>query len=216
MGRVVATDGHKPLAAIGVTLIDAKGAAVDSTKTDSSGAYYLEAHKEGTYHLEFAQRGLWFDSSPEFPLKASDNPEAAFAIKDHASDSVLTVEQADVKSKPIHGNAAPRYPTELRSRSVQGAVLVKYVVDTRGQIVPGSVQTLAATSSAFAKAAESVMYRWRYEPALLRGAAVPQLVCYPMTFRLTTFTGSVQPDEKLDALIASWQPEGHCPAGVRP
>jgi TonB family protein len=216
MGRVTKTGTDKRLPDIRVSLLDAAGRVIDSTITDSSGTFYVNARGAGTYRLRFAQRALWFDVTPSFELAKDDAHDGAYGLVEHSSDSIPTADQVDHVAVPVHGNPAPRFPSDLRARGKQGGALVRFVIDGAGQVVPNSAEVISATSPAFSNAVLDVLYRWHFEPATIHGAPAPELVCMPTTFQLTNFGGSAPSDSDLDSLIASWPQNPRCPKASFP
>jgi hypothetical protein len=200
IGRVVARETQAPLANVRVSLLGGKERVVDTTRSDSRGVFYLTAHGPGKYRLQFTQRDLWFDESQEFDLTGDAAHEGAYAIADHSAEHVPTDVEVDQVAAPLHGNNAARYPTTLRSRGVEGAVL----------------EILSATAPEFTAAVLDVLPRWRFQPAVLHGSPTPQVACMPSLFQLTSFGGTPDPNPKLDSLVAAWPANGRCPGFSNP
>ncbi len=85
--------------------------------------------------------------------------------------------------RPASGNVAPRYPRLARRRGLQGRVVLTLEVSAGGT----PQKTTVAKSSGVKMlddAAREAVSRWRFEPALEAGRAVPAKVQVPIVFRL--------------------------------
>ena len=216
IGRVVDRASRRPVQAVLASLINSRGQVVDSARTDSSGAFYLKAPKPGKHRLEFVQRDLWFDDTPEFELAVDDTRQGEFSLRDRSTEQIPSDSGVDRPATPIRDNPAARYPVSLRARGVQGAALVRLVIDSRGYVAPKSVVVLYATAPEFADAVVDVAYRWRFAPAVKDGAPSPQIACMPSTFRITDFGGTPDPDPRMDSLERAWPMELRCPGSRAP
>jgi TonB family protein len=93
---------------------------------------------------------------------------------------VLKVGDA-VKTPKRLVNAAPTYPQEAIDAKVQGVVVLDVLVDAEG--VPSEVQVVQGIPLLDAAAIEAVK-KWRYEPTLLNGVAVPIAMTVSLNFSL--------------------------------
>jgi len=78
-------------------------------------------------------------------------------------------------------NAAPTYPQDAIDAKVQGAVVLDVLVDADG--VPSDVQVVQGNPMLDAAAVEAVR-KWRYEPTLMNGQAVPIAMTVTLNFSL--------------------------------
>jgi protein TonB len=62
------------------------------------------------------------------------------------------------------------YPTEARTRNVEGVVVVDILVDTNGKIAETKV---LSGPPMLQQAALDALRRWRYQPAQLNGQVIP-------------------------------------------
>ena len=83
------------------------------------------------------------------------------------------------------GGIAPRYPDVLREARVEGEVLAQFIVGPDGRPDVDSFKVLKSSHQLFASAVRSALPQMRFEPALVGGKAVRQLVQQPFTFSLT-------------------------------
>jgi TonB family protein len=93
--------------------------------------------------------------------------------------------QVEKPVKPASGGAFPRYPDELRKAGVGGEVLAQFIVGPDGRADVESFKVLKSTHELFTKSVRAALPQMRFEPALVGGRAVHQLVQQPFTFSLT-------------------------------
>ena len=93
--------------------------------------------------------------------------------------------QVEKPVAPAPGGVAPRYPDLLRLAGVEGEVLVQFIVGPDGKADVGSFKVLKASHELFADAVRAALPQMRFEPALVGGRAVRQLVQQPFTFSIT-------------------------------
>lgn len=78
----------------------------------------------------------------------------------------------DIDQKPrATYQAAPMYPSQLRSKKLEGVVTLIFVVDETGKVTTPRVED--STHPAFDKPALEALRQWRFEPALRGGKRVP-------------------------------------------
>jgi protein TonB len=87
-------------------------------------------------------------------------------------------------ARGLPGNAKPRYPSRLASRSIESSFNVYFVVDTSGTIDRSTVELPSSVLQEFAGAVREVLFDWRFAPAELGGRRVRQRVQQPFTFRV--------------------------------
>lgn len=78
----------------------------------------------------------------------------------------------------------PAYPSVLKTRKVEGAVVIQFVVDTLGQMEHGTLRVLRATNPAFESAVRATLASARFSPAVREGKRVRQLMVQPFAFRV--------------------------------
>lgn len=82
------------------------------------------------------------------------------------------------------GSAAPAYPEDLRTRSIEGRAIVQFVVDSSGVADTASFSVLDASHEEFVVAVREALPRMRFAPAEQGGSRVRQLVQIPFTFKI--------------------------------
>ena len=80
---------------------------------------------------------------------------------------------------------APKYPAELRAANIEGEVLAQFTVDTAGAAVMETFKVLKSTHDLFTQAVKSALPAMRFNPALVGGRPVRQLVQMPFQFNLS-------------------------------
>jgi len=85
----------------------------------------------------------------------------------------------------------PTYPANLKSRGVQGEVLVSFVVDTTGVADMRTYRVVRAVDFGFLPAIRQTVSAMRFEPARLGGRKVRQKVQQPFSFYIS---GAAWPD----------------------
>lgn len=79
---------------------------------------------------------------------------------------------------------APPYPTLARRRGWEGLVLLRVRVDVQGTPQEVLVETSSGHALLDRSAREHVLKRWRFQPAMLDGVAVPAWAQVPVSFRI--------------------------------
>src|SRR5690606_23083007 len=90
----------------------------------------------------------------------------------------------DRAPRPLAGNPVPRYPRAALRNGSEGDVLLSILIGVDGR--PMDVQVIGRSGSqdpAFDRAAIEAARRWRFEPAMRGGEAVPSTVHLPVEFR---------------------------------
>ena len=83
----------------------------------------------------------------------------------------------------IAGNPKPIYPMEAKRRGIEGNVLLYVEVSAAGRAALVKVQQSSGHPD-LDQAAKSAVERWRFEPAMQGGQAVPGAANVPVQFRL--------------------------------
>jgi len=183
LGRVRNKQSGAPLRQIGVALVadtTALSEPLVRTTTDSSGAFYLDAPKAGTYRVAFmlpsktmlsdALTVAGADVQREFVLDIHEEPPAYFEFQ---------VERP-VRLRPEQPH--PRYPESMRKSGIQGEVLAQFVVDTLGQADMSTFKVLRSTAIEFTNAVRGALPQMSFFPAELQNRKVRQLVQMPFNF----------------------------------
>ena len=103
-----------------------------------------------------------------------------------ASDSGVYFEfQVERPVSQIAGSLGPRYPDSLRVAKTEGEVLAQFVVDTTGLVQVTTLKVLKASHGLFVDAVRTALPTMRFEPALVGGRKVRQLVQQPFQFALS-------------------------------
>jgi TonB family protein len=85
----------------------------------------------------------------------------------------------------VQTGVGPRYPDSLKTTRTEGEVLVQFVVDTTGLIQLTTFKVLKASHGLFVDAVRTALPDLRFEPALVGGRKVRQLVQQPFQFALS-------------------------------
>jgi TonB family protein len=208
-GRVIGDSTRRPIAGVEVRLIDsATKQPVDSARTDSAGIFYTTAPKPGTYSLMLLrERSVPRYSSSWTLATAEAFQQGTFVLPEGIERVAYREADVDVRVGMAANNPSPRYPTTLREKKVAGNVRIRFIVDSTGHLLPGTVRVLYSTAPEFAEAVEAVIGTWKFAPAKKNGAAVAQIACMPMTFRLDPGRDT----KPLDAQFDEWVAHPTCP-----
>ena len=93
--------------------------------------------------------------------------------------------QVERPVRQVQGSPGPLYPAAARAEQREGEVLAQFVVDTSGLVMPGSFKVLKADGDEFMVAVRDALPGMRFEPALVGGRKVRQLVQQPFQFALS-------------------------------
>lgn len=83
------------------------------------------------------------------------------------------------------GNPRPRFPDVLRAANIEGEVLAQFVADTFGMADMRTFKVLKSSHDLFTDAVRTVLPTMRFNPALVGGRKVKQLVQMPFQFNLS-------------------------------
>lgn len=113
--------------------------------------------------------GIVIDLAPKFDVR--EDPDAFFD-----SDDLDQPPRATSKFPP-------RYPPGLKSKKINGRVIVRALVDENGQV--GEVGIKASSGHPeMDQAAMTAIKRWRYKPAIKGGRKVRAPIVQPFNFRV--------------------------------
>ncbi len=82
------------------------------------------------------------------------------------------------------GAIGPKYPQQLRDARVDGVVLAQFVVDTTGRVDMNTFKALKSDHELFTDAVRTALVDMQFQPALVGGRPVKQLVQQPFQFNL--------------------------------
>ena len=94
------------------------------------------------------------------------------------------VRAADRPAKQLPGTGQLRYPDDMRRANREGEVIAQFVIGTDGLAELSSFKVVRSSDPAFTKAVREALPTMRFQPALVGGRAVRQLLEQPFTFGL--------------------------------
>lgn len=202
-GRVIGDSSRMALPAVRVVLIVSEThRPVDSAVTDSTGTFYLNAPKPGTYFLRFDRLNTVSRISPMWTLAGDAFQQGEFVLDEGVERTAYMEADVDKPAGASPNNQPPRIPRSARDHGTPGHVLAQFIVDTTGHMLPESFRVLGATSPEFVDAAKSVIPDFKFFPAILGGKPVRQVVCMPFTWE-----PSGEAPREFYAEMATWQAE---------
>jgi TonB family protein len=77
----------------------------------------------------------------------------------------------------------PSYPADLKRAGIAGKTTVSFVVDARGNV--RNVRPVESSDRRFEAAAIAAVSKWKFQPGVRDGEAVPTLVVIPINFNLS-------------------------------
>jgi TonB family protein len=92
--------------------------------------------------------------------------------------------QVEQPASPVAGNKGPRYPDALRSANIPGEVLAQFIVRNDGSVDAASFAVVRSTDDQFTDAVRASISSLHFNPALVGGRPVGQLVQMPFRFNL--------------------------------
>jgi TonB family protein len=176
-GRIVLDIGHWPLRNAAVELMaDGSAKWVDSTTTDTTGVFYLNALHDGQYYVQIIAPRFneVLLKTPALLLSSSEDVQREFVVPFYSL--VVTEKQAETPARYKLNPPIPKYPRELEASGLEGSVVAQLVVDTTGRVAPGSFRILRSSHPDFSQAVRDVVFKMLFEPARIRGRPVRQLV----------------------------------------
>lgn len=79
----------------------------------------------------------------------------------------------------------PQYPRRAQMRRIEGHVVAEFTVDAKGRVVPDSFKIIEASpEGVFERTVEQALTRWRFNPLLENGVAVPFRTRQRLEFKL--------------------------------
>ena len=180
-GRAVQPTSRVPAAGIVAIATDSATASVTVARADSSGIFYLNVPRAGTYGLVFVSGLALPQSAGKVSVGANDFHDATYVVA--MEPEVAFIErELDKHAAPYPGNKMPHYPDSLRNAGVQGDVLVEFVIDSTGLALPSTFFILRTSDPRFIQAVTDALPAMRFYPAERRGRAVAERVTMPFEF----------------------------------
>lgn len=104
-------------------------------------------------------------------LPANDVGEVDEAVLGDTRDVVMTADTVDVAPRPLE-RPAPEIPVRIRKQGLSGRVVLNLLIGSDGRV--SQTKTLESQPpGVFDEIATEAVRRWRFSPALYRGAPVP-------------------------------------------
>jgi TonB family protein len=116
--------------------------------------------------------------SPDEPTPPSNGPQLVPA------GAAMFEFQVERPATLAWGSTQPRYPDLLRIAGVEGEVLAQFVVNPDGTVDVGTFKVLKSSHDLFTNSVRMALPNMRFEPALVGGRAVRQLVQSPFTYSI--------------------------------
>ncbi len=95
-------------------------------------------------------------------------------------DSAFSMSEIDQRPRAVH-QVAGAYPSEMRSRKVEGVVTMIFIVDNNGRVVNPRVEK--SSHIEFEKPALDAVRQWKFEPAIKGGERVSCRMRVPIRFQ---------------------------------
>lgn len=124
------------------------------------------------------------------PMSSGDRdaPAASMRVEPAASPvgapKPLIDFQTAQSARPVDGSVGPAYPPELREAKVEGQVLVQFVVDSSGRAEMSTLKVLKSDHELFTQAVRDAVAQMKFDPAIVGGRKVKQLMQSPFQFSL--------------------------------
>ena len=181
-----------------VTVTSIEGAnAVQTTRTDSSGAYKFDSLAPGRYLLRFEALGF----APALTVADDRTPlYIKLAVGSVVEKMTVTAQKPPVVGVApppapqrirVGGNVQPGkliyhvppvYPGELQQLGIEGSVVIKAVITAAGQ--PTNLAVVHSGDPRLDLAAIDAVKQWRYQPTLLNGEPVAVETTVTVDFKL--------------------------------
>lgn len=95
-------------------------------------------------------------------------------------ESAFSLAEIDQRPRAVF-QAAPLYPSDMRSKKVEGVVTVVFIVDSEGKVANPRVEK--STHASFDKPALDAVKQWKFEPAIRGGLRVACKMRVPIRFQ---------------------------------
>lgn len=180
-GRVIDGASHLPTRLLLVLVLGDSDRVILHTRTDTAGIFYAILPANGVFRVRFALDSATTFDSDTIRVHDDEFVQREFILRLPRTYLEFEVEK-QVETKRHMG--APRYPPELKSRGVEGDVLVQFVVDTTGLAILETFRVLRSPDPAFTLAVRAWLPKARFSPAEIGGRYVRQMVQQPFSFAL--------------------------------
>lgn len=150
----------------------------------------IPAHEPDPDHIEWT-----IPIRPALPPPSAPPPTFSSALSLHGTPGltlnaeawifdpgIFSLSEIDTPPRPTV-QLPPHYPHSARQAGIEGQVEVEFTVTVDGRVVDVRILD-ARPPDLFNSAARAAVERWRFEPALRRGEAVPARVRIPLQFKL--------------------------------
>ena len=191
------------------TVYDAAGARVPratiiASKTDSDPKVTTMTDQEGNFSIgPLADGGTWqiIVEAPGFAIRSQRVDRNQFQITLDVApiqESVVVhgkgaaaVAAAGPQRVRVGGNVVPaklvykvdpEYPEDVRSRGIQGDVVLRAVVSLKGTVL--SLTSVSSPDPELTEAAIKAVNEWRYQPSLLNGEPIETATTITVNFQL--------------------------------
>ena len=116
--------------------------------------------------------------------------QAAGAPKVQGNDVVYFEYQVEQPVTAVQGAPGPAYPDSLKKAGIGGEVDASFVVDTTGAVDVSSLKIIKTTHQLFSQSLAAALPNMRFNPALVGGKKVKQLVMQPFVFQIADGTSA--------------------------
>lgn len=181
-GQVVDSASQRPLVGVLAGLVDPKRGMVRVTRTDDIGAFYLEAPREGRFHvvlLPSVGRPL---VAPAEEVKRKAMVQHIYRLADTTVDRTIHHAGEVTDTAVLVQMATRRLPREAVENREAGWATFVLVVDADGQVEAGSIWLLGSSHPWFAELTRETTPGWRFTPARRDGTTVRQLRTFTADF----------------------------------
>ena len=204
-GRAVDADSKTPLACVRVALEDSAQNVVNTTRTDATGAFYLQAPHTGTYRVRVEMHGWMPVYGPNEVGGADETRQSEYLVQ--FTEQLLVTRPQFAADADDFRHAQPAAVTnEIGPRStslVQGVTLggsettpilgiigrippmttwMQFVVDSAGRVDKASILLPPGTSANAKTSVASVLPRVRFSPAREEGTPVCEMLRMQVNF----------------------------------
>jgi len=148
--------------------------AVNSPALDAASLSAIEAALSGQ------SSGGDFAQAMDFSSGGRIGGTGKAGALDENLDKAFSLAEIDQKPRAIF-QAAPIYPSDMRSKKIEGVVTVLFVVDASGRV--GGPRVEKSTHPSFDQPAMDAVKKWKFEPAIRAGQRVACKMRVPIRFQ---------------------------------
>ena len=132
-----------------------------------------------------AKRGTGVNTLKPGSTPASAANAGAFKKEPAVVNGPYFESQVERSAGFADGFKGPQYPATLKAQGIEGSVLVQFVVNADGSAEMSSFKVLRTDNPGFTNAARDAIAAGQFNPALVGGRAVRQLMTQPFAFSLS-------------------------------